>query len=104
MDETSPKIFGLSRLDKSKPIYVFEGPFDSMFIPNAMATCDSNLQGAGTYLPKENLILVFDKEPRNRELINTINKAIKANFNVCLLPKTLPGKDINEMVVNGCSP
>ena len=46
MNEDSPKIFGLDRLNLEKQFYVVEGPFDSMFLPNciAMAGSDVNLR------------------------------------------------------------
>ena len=36
IDEQYPKIYGLDRVDISKPIYVVEGPIDSLFIENCI--------------------------------------------------------------------
>ena len=36
------KIFGLNRIDKSKPIYVVEGPIDSLFLDNCVAVAGSS--------------------------------------------------------------
>jgi transcription elongation factor Elf1 len=95
------KIFGLDRIDISKPIYVVEGPFDSLFLPNSIATADSNLAAAGNLFDKENLILVSDNEPRNKNIVQNIKKFIKNGYKVCLFPDSMEQKDINDMVLNG---
>lgn len=95
------KIFGLDRIDSKKPIYVVEGPFDSLFLPNAIATADSNLASAGNLFDKSNLILVPDNEPRNKNIVQNIKKFIKNGYNVCLFPDSLQQKDINDMILNG---
>ena len=95
------KLFGLDRLNKNETIYIFEGPIDSMFVENSVATCDSTLYKVAKYLPKEKLVLVFDAEYHNKDLQQIILKSIEQDFNVCLFPKTVQGKDINDFVKNG---
>ena len=95
------KVFGLDRVNTNEKTYVFEGQFDSLFIPNSLASGDSNLCGIGDVLSKENIVLVYDNEPRNRELVKEIDRAIQSGFNICIFPDSLPGKDVNEMVLNG---
>jgi hypothetical protein len=97
------KIFGLQNIDKSKPIYVFEGQFDSLFVPNSVASGDSNLIGCGDVLGKDSVVLVFDNEPRNKEIVKQVQKAIEQGYSVCLFPEDAAGKDINEMAQNGMS-
>jgi len=41
--EDMTKVFGLDLIDFTKPINVVEGPIDSMFLPNTLATMDSAL-------------------------------------------------------------
>jgi len=96
------KFFGLDRVDPSKKVYVVEGPIDSMFIPNAIATADSNLTRVNE-LGFNDVTLVFDNEPRNKEIVKTIEKAIKDGNSVCLLPENVKEKDINEIILSGCS-
>ena len=43
LNEESPKIYGLEKVDSTKPIYIVEGPFDSTFIQNAIAMCGSDV-------------------------------------------------------------
>jgi hypothetical protein len=101
------KIFGVNRLDLSKKIYLVEGEFDSMFLPNAVASGDANLNNTADWLLNMfdvEPVLVFDKEPRNKQLVGIIQDAIDNGWNVCMLPETFPGKDINEAVVAGLTP
>ena len=99
------KIYGLSFLDLKKKVYILEGQFDSFMVSNGIASCDSNLCGAAEYLQKEfgctDMVLVYDREPRNREIVTQIKKAIDSGYSVCLLPDNFPGKDLNEAHING---
>ena len=102
--DDSKLVFGMDRVDTSKTVYVVEGPIDSMFIPNSVAAGDANLSLAAKNIGAGDVILVPDREPRNREIVKNINKFIEEGFKVCLLPETLSGKDINDYVIDGISP
>ena len=100
------KVFGAHRLRKDQKVYVLEGQFDSMFLPNAAACGDSNLPGMVSFLKEngfEDVVLVFDNQPRNKDICKIINKAVENNYNVVLLPYDPDSKDLNEMVMNGMS-
>jgi hypothetical protein len=94
------KVFGLHRLRKQERIYVVEGQFDSYFLPNCVASGDSNLGGVAAIFPELDVVLVYDNEPRNRDIVKQIEKSIDAGHSVCLFPASVPGKDINEMIQN----
>lgn len=94
------KLFGLDRLNKKEKVLVVEGPIDSLFLKNAIATADANLMVA-EFLGKENVVLVNDNEPRNPQIVKQIKKYIDNGFSICLFPSSFPGKDINEAVLNG---
>lgn len=98
-DETFKKIFGLNKVDLSKPIYVVEGPLDSLFLPNAIATMDSSLSSIISLLGNYDYIFVHDNEPRNAEITKQIAKSIATGKKVVIWPKTLTEKDINDMVM-----
>lgn len=102
-DESKPRIFGLDQCDVSKPFYVFEGPIDSLFIDNSIAMCGSDL----TYnfdVRKDLATVVFDNEPRSKQIVSKIEKYINNNYKVCLWPESVKGKDMNDMVLNGHEP
>lgn len=95
------KVFGLHRVRKETRIYVVEGQFDSYFIPNCVASGDSNLGGVAAIFPELDVVLVYDNEPRNKDIVKQIERSIDKGYKVCLFPDTVTGKDINEMIQNG---
>ncbi len=103
LDEDFPKIFGLDRLDKKERIYIVEAPLDSLFLKNSIAVADANLEFGAKYFSETNLdiVLIPDKEPRNKHIVKNVDKFINNGYNVCLLPETLEGKDLNEFIMNG---
>ena len=99
LDDDAPKIYGLDTIDKELPVYVVEGPFDSTFIDNSVALCGSD--GDLGHLKGSDLILVYDNEPRNREIVNRIGRCIERNQKVVIWPSNIVEKDINDMVLAG---
>ena len=99
LDEESPKIYGLDSVDEKLPIYVVEGPFDSTFISNSVALCGSD--GDMGYFEGSDVVLVYDNEPRNREIVNRIGKCISKGQSVVIWPNGILEKDINDMVIAG---
>ena len=99
LDEDQPKIFGLDRVNTDEPIYIVEGPFDATFIKNsvAMAGSDVDIRTFGW----SNHIWIFDNEPRNREIVARISKAISRGDQVVIWPKNIQQKDINDMHLAG---
>jgi transcription elongation factor Elf1 len=95
------KVFGLHRLRKQERIYVLEGQFDSYFVENSIASGDSNLGGVAAVLPELDTVLVYDNEPRNKDIVKQIEKSIDKGHKVCLFPESVSGKDVNEMIQNG---
>jgi hypothetical protein len=96
--------FGLDRVDKSKPVIVVEGPLDSLFLPNAVATAGL---GKSAVLPEElgaNPVFALDNEPRNREVVKVVEGLIAAGRTVCIWPSSVEQKDINDMVLAGLDP
>lgn len=87
------KTYGLERLNFQKPKLVVEGPIDSLFIPNCVATADADLLKF-----KDGDIYIPDNQYRNREVCEKIKKIIEANKKVVLFPEYIPEKDINDMV------
>ena len=99
LDDEAPKVYGLESIDTELPIYVVEGPFDSTFVNNSVALCGSD--GDMGYFKGSDTILVYDNEPRNREIVNRIGKCIDRGEKVVIWPSGLEEKDINDMVLSG---
>lgn len=104
LNENVPTIFGLDNINLNKTSYIFEGEFDSMFIPNSLATGGGDLISAIKTLPKENMIIVYDNEPRSKETYKKLDKAIMNGYSVCIWPNNILEKDINEMILSGMKP
>ena len=105
IDEDAPKIFGLDTVDHSKTVYVVEGPIDSMFLNNAVAMAGSDLSvDAFKSIGTNDLVFVFDNEPRNKEILNRIDKIIDLGYSISLFPDYVKEKDINDMVLAGRDP
>ena len=106
LDESRPKIFGLDNVDFSKKIYVFEGPFDSMFVDNSLAVCGSDIVTTLSSIPgviKENINIVYDNEPRSPIILKKIESAINSGYNVVIWPNNINEKDVNDMILSGMS-
>jgi hypothetical protein len=102
-DETTPKVYGLDSVDFNKKTYVFEGPIDSMFVSNSIATAGGDLVSTVKDLPKKNLVVVYDNEPRSVDTKKKLDKAIINGYNVCIWPSNLEHKDVNDMILAGLS-
>ena len=95
------KIFGTHRIDLSKPAFVVEGQFDSMFVDNCVATGDSSLSTVPDYFGSGDWTLIYDNERRNREIVRNMEKAIDSGFKVVIFPDNIEQKDINDMWLAG---
>jgi len=99
INEEAPKIYGLDKVNTEKPIYILEGPFDSTLVENSVAMCGSDLD-IRTF-GWCNYIWVFDNEPRNREIVERINKTIGRGDQVVIWPSNIKEKDVNDMTLSG---
>ena len=96
--EERDKIFGLDRVDKTKEVLVVEGPLDSLFLDNCIAVAGADIPSLDC-----NYTIIFDNEPRNKELCKQIEKTIDKGMDVVIWPESMEYKDINEMILGGYS-
>lgn len=94
-NDSIEKVFGFDRIDRSKPVVVVEGPIDSLFIENCVASADADL------LRIKGDVYVFDCQYRNLEVCKLISSAIEKGVKVVLFPEEFPFKDINDAVLGG---
>ena len=97
-------IYGMDKVNTNELVKIVEGPLDSMFLTNCVGSGDSALIQTAKLLDAENKVLIFDNEPRNKEIVKLMDDAIKLNYNVVIWPDMIEQKDINEMVMAGFSP
>ena len=93
------KVYGLDRIDNTKPVYVVEGIFDSLFLENCVAMTGSDLNTED--LQDCELIFLFDNEPRNKQIVQKVEKIIDMGHSIVLFSDTFRGKDINDMIQSG---
>jgi hypothetical protein len=98
LDENADKLFGLDDVNTSKLVYVLEGPIDSMFVWNSVAMAGSD----GT-IKFDNYTMVYDNEPRNKEIIAKMKKSIKMGRKIVVWPSSVEHKDINDMIMSDMS-
>jgi transcription elongation factor Elf1 len=102
-DSENKLVYGMDRLNLNERVYLVEGPLDSLFLKNCVASGDANLALTVKNIQAKKITLIFDNEPRNKEVCKLIENAIKSNHDVVIRPDNIDGKDINEMVLNGFS-
>lgn len=105
IDHNQPTFFNMDYVDFSKPIMVLEGQFDALLLPNALASCGGSII---TELPligpdKSAYTVVYDNEPRSRDTVEKMNKALRAGYKICVWPEEIKEKDVNEMYLSGIS-
>ena len=102
VDEDAPSIFGLDQVDPTKEILVVEGPLDSLFLDNSIACAGTSFGKIDQLpVPQEKITIIFDNQPKNREVGKLMNKYIEMGYKMVIWPDSVPGKDINEMIENG---
>lgn len=86
------KVYGEERILMNRVKLVVEGPLDSLFLPNCLATADADLLSA------KGDIYVPDNQYRNAQVCDGIQKMIDKGVKVILFPPEIRWKDINDMV------
>ena len=99
IDEDAPKIYGLDKINKEKPIYIIEGPFDASLVENSIAMCGADVDIGS--LGWSDYIYVYDNEPRSREITDRIRKTIDRGDKVVIWPTSIEEKDVNDMILGG---
>ena len=94
--EDASKIFGSDHVDWDRTVYCCEGPLDSLFIENGVASCDSALAKSNAH------VLVWDNEPRNPDIVKLIQEAVNSGKTVVIWPTSPDHKvDINDSISSG---
>jgi len=85
-------------------VYVVEGPFDSLFLDNAIAMMDASLYNATSIVGNLDYVFIYDNEPRNLDVCRHMLKTIQLGKKICIWPSHIQKKDINEMILTGFKP
>ena len=101
-NEDKQKVFGLNNVKEDKPIYIVEGPIDSLFLDNSVAMVGSDFNPRSYNW--SDYIWVYDNEPRNRQIVERISDTIDRGEKVVIWPSNVTQKDINDMILEGKDP
>ena len=86
----------------NKRIYVTEGPFDSMFLPNAVAMVGASKSvNLPDKLRMRDVVFCLDNEPRSIEIVSMMRNLIDKGHKVFIPENRLEEKVINEMILAG---
>ena len=103
-DSEDKLVFGMDRLNVHETVKVVEGPIDSLFLSNCVASGDANLTAVADNISAGKKVIIFDNEPRNKDIVKLMQESIKSNHQIVIWPDTIQAKDINEMIISGISP
>jgi Zn-finger protein len=94
--------FGQWRVNPKKKIYIVEGPIDSLFLDNCIAMVGaSGLNNIPEHLKDSEGVYILDNEPRNKQIVKLMERLIDSGRKICIWPRTIALKDINDMVIAG---
>lgn len=98
--EDVPTIFGMDNVDEREPITVVEGPLDSLFLHNSIACAGTSFNKIDTLgFDKDLVKIVFDNQPKNKDVCRLVEKYIDLGYQVCVWPESIVEKDINDMMM-----
>jgi len=100
-DDNYPKLFGLGKLNFTRQIHVCEGAIDSLFVPNCIATLDSNLLAYKQHGKIDRPVLIWDNEARAPIIVGKMEAALRSGEKVVIFPDHITHKDLNQMVEHG---
>lgn len=99
VDDSAERIYGLWKLDTSKPIIVVEGQIDSLCLDNAIAVSGADYSSNVLKRLQSRIIIVPDNDfVRNKQVANSVKKAIDMGYKISLFPEDFKYKDINEAI------
>lgn len=101
LDRESPFLYGWDRVDLDRTIVAVEGPIDSMFIDNGVASAGGVItrELSRTGLGREHFTVAYDNEPRSESTIQKMEKTIELGYPILVWPERIRDKDINDMVL-----
>lgn len=99
-----PLVWNLDCVDLNLPVPVLEGPFDAMFVQNAVATGGGDIVSALSEVGIPRPLVVYDNEPRAPLTVKKMLKAVENGLEVCVWPEKVKQKDVNDMVKAGITP
>jgi hypothetical protein len=74
---------------------------DSLQLSNCIAAGNADLISVAKKLDVENVRLIWDNEPYNKDVVKQLDKALGLGYDIVIWPENWPYKDINEAILGG---
>ena len=74
-----------------------------MFVDNSISVGGSDFKRIANFAAKDMYTMVYDNQPRNKELLSIMERSIDDGYKVVIWPEHIKEKDINEMILAGMS-
>ena len=102
LTDREPRVYGLDTVDFKKPVYVLEGPINSMFVDNSIAMVGAEHKAIAERFPDVDFVYMYDNEPRSEVTVQKIEDCVNSGYKVVLLPtKYETSLDINDHIKRG---
>lgn len=102
-EDRSKAIYGLNYVDDNKTVYALEGPFNSLFLDNAIAFAGSTQSNKINYIKHRisDFVIIYDPDYRtNPHVMKSLEKSINAGYKVVLYDDLFNSDDdINDIVI-----
>ena len=102
-EDKDKAIYGLDHIDINETVYILEGPFNSLFVKNAVASAGATQRSKIEYLCKnvKDVVLVYDCDYRsNADIMRLLQKSIEDGYKVLIYDDTFKSnEDINDIVI-----
>ena len=69
----------MERVSFQRPIFITEGPLDSLFVDNCIAAAGADLI-LKNKIPNDQVTYIFDNEPRNKEIIKRMYGVVEKDY------------------------
>jgi DNA primase len=102
LDDEKPSLYNYDFIDPDQRVYIVEGQIDSLFLPNAIAVGNANY-GSPELKKLRDKVIVPDNQPRNKDVVNQLEKVIEMGYPICIWDRDYGEKDINSLIQNGMS-
>lgn len=102
-EDKTKAIYGLDVVDVNKTVYLLEGPFNSLFVKNAVASAGATQRSKVDYICKniKDVVLVYDCDYRsNADVMRSLEKSIEDGFKVVIYDDVFKSNDdINDIMI-----
>ena len=102
INDAKPKIWGLDRIDLTKQVYIFEGVFDALYMPNSIAMLGGKISNVDKILDidRKQITFVYDNEYGvNPQITDNYDEMANDGYKIFVWDRNCPYNDINDLAI-----